>query len=164
MWQIDTSQLIYEELDISLRPSSRTPRYFEQTWEVHEGLSDTVKKAPLPSASSAFVHYSRSVLDILDRRTPPTPLGMRRTYSETRIPPLVYGITPEGSSDEKGKLKSQTTLGRGDVPIMLENLTMTLPNLTTGASLCNNKGTSYSIHTNNTGRYSCNCTSCVPSN
>ena len=50
------------------------------------------------------------------------------------IPPLVYGITPEGSSDEKGKLKSQTTLGRGDVPVTLENSTMTLPNLTTGAS------------------------------
>ena len=55
--QIDTSRSIYEELDISSRPSSRTPRYFEQTQEVHEGLSDTVKEAPLPSASSAFVHY-----------------------------------------------------------------------------------------------------------
>ena len=107
--QIDTSQSIYEELDISSCLSSRTPRYFEQTREVREGLSDTVKKAPLPSASSAFVHYSCSVLDILDRRTPQTPLGMQRTYSETRIPPLVYGITPEGSSDEKGKSKSQTT-------------------------------------------------------
>ena len=64
---------------------------------------------------------------------------MRRTYSETRIPPLVYGITPEGSSDEKGKLKSQTTLGRGDVPITLENSTMTLPNLTTGASFATTK-------------------------
>ena len=137
--QIDTSQSIYEELDISSRPSSRTPRYFEQTREVHEGLSDTVKKAPLPSASSAFVHYSHSVLDILDRRTPQTPLGMRRTYSEMCIPPLVYGITQEGSSDEKGKLKSQTTLGRGDVPITLENSTMTLPNLTTGASFATTK-------------------------
>ena len=47
---------------------------------------------------------------------------------------MVYGITPEGSSDEKGKLKSQTTLGRGDVPITLENSTMTLPIMTTGAS------------------------------
>ena len=74
--QIDTSQSIYEELDISSHPSSQTPRYFEQTQEVREGLSDTVKKAPLPSASSAFVHYSHSVLDILDRRTPQTPLGM----------------------------------------------------------------------------------------
>ena len=74
--QIDTSQSIYEELDISSCLSSQTPRYFEQTQEVHEGLSDTVKKAPLPSASSAFVHYSHSVLDILDRRTPQTPLGM----------------------------------------------------------------------------------------
>ena len=44
--QIDTSQSIYEELDISSCPSSRTPRYFGQTWEVREGLSDTVKKAP----------------------------------------------------------------------------------------------------------------------
>ena len=42
--QIDTSQSIYEELDISSRPSSQTPRYFEQTREVHEGLSDTVKR------------------------------------------------------------------------------------------------------------------------
>ena len=74
--QIDTSQSIYEELDISSRPSSQTPRYFEQTWEVREDLSDTVKRAPLSSASSAFVHYSHSVLDILDRRTPQTPLGM----------------------------------------------------------------------------------------
>ena len=74
--QIDTSQSIYEELDISSLLLSRTPKYFEQTQEVHEGLSDTVKKAPLPSASSAFVHYSHSVLDILDRRTPQTPLGM----------------------------------------------------------------------------------------
>ena len=56
-----------------------------------------------------------------------------------RIPPLVYGITQEGSSDEKGKLKSQTTLGRGDVPITLENSTMTLPNLTTGASFATTK-------------------------
>ena len=158
--QIDISQSIYEELDISSRPSSWTPRYFEQTKEIHEGLSDTVKKAPLPLASSAFVHYSHSVLDILDRRTPQTPLGMQRTYSETQIPPLVYGITPEGSSDEKGKSKSQTTLEGGDVPISLENSTMTLPILTTGVS-CDNKGTSYSIYTNNTGRYSCNCTSCI---
>ena len=74
--QIDTSQSIYEELDISSCLSSRTPRYFEQTQEVCEGLSDTVKKAPLPLASSAFVHYSCSVLDILDRRTPQTPLGI----------------------------------------------------------------------------------------
>ena len=74
--QIDTSQSIYEELDIPPCLSSRTPRYFEQTQEVREGLSDTVKKAPLPLASSAFVHYSHSVLDILDRRTPQTPLGM----------------------------------------------------------------------------------------
>ena len=88
----------------------------------------------MPSASSAFVHYSCSVLDILDRRTPQTPLGMRRTYSETRIPPLVYGITPEGSSDEKGKTKSQTTLGGGDVPISLENSTMTLPIMISGDS------------------------------
>ena len=55
--QIDTSRSIYEELDISSRLLSRTPRYFERTQEVHKGLSDTVKKAPLPSASSAFVHY-----------------------------------------------------------------------------------------------------------
>ena len=137
--QIDTSQSIYEELDISSRPSSQTPRYFEQTWEVCEGLSDTVKKAPLPLASSAFVYYSRSVLDILDRRTPQTPLGMQRTYSETHIPPLVYGITPEGSSDEKGKSKSQTTLGRENVPISLEDSTMTLPILTTGASFATTK-------------------------
>ena len=74
--QIDTSQSIYEELDISSRLSSLTPRYFEQTQEVCEGLSDTVKQAPLPLASSAFVHYSHSVLDILDRRTPQTTLGM----------------------------------------------------------------------------------------
>ena len=74
--QIDTSQSIYEKLDISPCPSSRTPRYVEQTQEVQEGLSDTIKKAPLPSASSAFVHYLHSVLDILDRRTPQTPLGM----------------------------------------------------------------------------------------
>ena len=74
--QIDTSQSIYEELDISSHPLSQTPRYFEQTREVCEGFSDTVKKAPLPLASSAFVHYSCSVLDILDRRTPQTPLGM----------------------------------------------------------------------------------------
>ena len=132
--QIDISWSIYEELDISSRPSSRTPRYFEQTQEVHEGLSDMVKKAPLPSASSAFVHYSRSVLDILDRRTPQTPFGKQRTYLETHIPPLVYGITPEGSSDEKCKTKSQTTLGGGDVPLSLENSTMTLPIMTTGAS------------------------------
>ena len=132
--QIDTSWSIYEVLDITSHLSSQTPRYFEQTQEVHEGLSDTVKKAPLPSASSAFVHYSHSVLDILHRRTRQTPLGMWRTYSETLIPPLVYGKTPEGSSDEKGKTKSQTTLGGGDVPILLENSTMTLPIMTTGAS------------------------------
>ena len=59
---------------------------------------------------------------------------MQRTYSETHIPPLVYGITPEGSSDEKGKIRSQTTLGGGDVPISLENSTMTSPIMTTGAS------------------------------
>ena len=93
----------------------------------------------MPLASSAFVHYSHSVLDILDRRTPQTPLGMQRTYSEMCIPPLVDGITPEGSSDEKGKSKSQTTLGRENVPISLEDLTMTLPILTTGASFVTTK-------------------------
>ena len=35
---------------------------------------------------------------------------------------------------KKGKSKSQTTLGGGDVPISLENSTMTLPIMTTGAS------------------------------
>ena len=61
---------------MSSYPSNWTPRYFEQTQEVCEGLSDTVKKAPLPSTGSAFVHYSCSVLDILERRTPQTPLGL----------------------------------------------------------------------------------------
>ena len=64
---------------------------------------------------------------------------MQRTYSETCIPPLVYGITPEGSSDEKSKSKSQTTLGGGNVPISLEDSTMTLPILTTGASFVTTK-------------------------
>ena len=56
-----------------------------------------------------------------------------------RIPPLVYGITPEGSSDEKGKSKTQTTLGRENVPILFEDPTMTLPILTTGASFVTTK-------------------------
>ena len=118
----------------------------------------------MPSASSAFVHYSCSVLDILDRRTPQTPLGMRRTYSETRIPPLVYGITPEGSSDEKGKSKSQTTLGGGDVPISLENSTMTLPILTTGAFFATTKEPLTQFTQTIQGDTVCNCTSCIPSN
>ena len=60
--------------------------------------------------------------------------GNAKDLFRDHIPPLVYGITPEGSSDEKGKTKSQTTLGGGDVPILLENSTMTLPIMTTGAS------------------------------
>ena len=90
-------------------------------------------------ASSAFVYYSCSVLDILNRRTPQTPLGIQRTYSGTHIPPLVYGIIPEGNSDEKGKSKSQTTLGSEIVPISLEDSTMTLPIMTTGATFVTTK-------------------------
>ena len=46
---------------------------------------------------------------------------------------------PRGSSDEKSKSKSQTTLGGGDVPKSLEDSTMTLPILTTGASFATTK-------------------------
>ena len=115
--QIDTSQSIYEELDIPFRPMSRdrplsrtrsasqASRYFDVTQELEGGLSDTVKKAPMPTTGSAFVHYSKSVLDMLDRQTPRLHSGMRRAFSETLFPPIVYGITPEGSSDEKSKPK-----------------------------------------------------------
>ena len=80
--QIDTSQSVYEELDLfsqlgnrsrpvsRTRSASQTPRYFEKTQGMKEGLSDTVKKAPMPSTGSAFVHYSKAVLDMLDRQTP----------------------------------------------------------------------------------------------
>ncbi|MCG8626835.1 MAG: hypothetical protein MJE68_33140, partial [Proteobacteria bacterium] len=95
----------YEELGLKTRSTSQTPRYFNKTQEV----MDTVKKAPMPSGQSAFVNYRDSVLESLDRQTPRIPSRLRRTLSETHIPPMVYGITPEESSSERGRPTVPTT-------------------------------------------------------
>ena len=42
---------------------------------------------------------------------------MRREQPGDLIPPLVYGITPEGSSDEKGKFKGRF-IPEGYVPMV----------------------------------------------
>ena len=72
---------------------------------------DTVKKAPVPSGLTAFISYKESVLDVLDRQTPRIPSRLRRALSETAIPPMVYGITPEESSSEKERTLPQSILG-----------------------------------------------------
>ena len=72
---------------------------------------NTVKKAPVPSGPTAFVSYKESVLDVLDQQTPRIPSRLRRALSETAIPPMVYGITPEESSSEKERTLPQTTSG-----------------------------------------------------
>ena len=150
--QVDTSQSIYEELDLPLRPLSQsrpvsrtqsvghTPRYFDKTQEPMHGLTETVKKAPMPSQGSAFVHYSKSVLDTLDRQTPQVHSGIRRTLSEAHIPPMVYGITPEGSSDEKGKPKSRVIPREGSAPMLQEFVqeptTVSVPTWVTEIPVC----------------------------
>ena len=146
--QIDTSQSVYEELDLfsrlrnrsrpvsRTRSASQTPRYFEKTQEMGEGLSNTVKKAPMPSTGSAFVHYSKSVLDMLDRQTPRLHRGMQRAFSETLFPPIVYGITPEESSDEKNKPKLQITQGGEGTQTTLGVTEVSLPLWTTETPIC----------------------------
>ena len=65
----------------------------------------TVKKSDIASKGSAFVDYKTAVLDKLDKRgaTPREKRVLQREQMGNIIPPLVFGITPEGSSDEKGK-------------------------------------------------------------
>ena len=94
----------YEELGIKNRSLTQTPKYFDQTQE----MLDTVKKVPLPMGPSAFVSYRQTVLDTLDRQTPRTRSRARRSLSETIVPPMVHGITPEESSSDQGRAQSQS--------------------------------------------------------
>ena len=95
----------YEELDRFSRSATQTPRYFDQTIKTDETIHETVKKPDITSKGSAFVDYKTAVLDKLDKRvaTPREKRVVQRKQMGDIIPPLVFGITPEGSSDEKGK-------------------------------------------------------------
>ena len=101
--QAVTSTPQYEELGIKNRSLTQTPKYFDQTQEI---LS-TVKKVPLQTGPSAFVSYRQAVLDTLDQRTPRTRSRAKRSLSETIVPPMVHGITPEESSSDQGRTQSQ---------------------------------------------------------
>ena len=101
--QTVTSTPQYEELGIKNRSLTQTPKYFDQTQEI---LS-TVKKVPLQTGPSAFVSYRQAVLDTLDQRTPRTRSRAKRSLSETIVPPMVHGITPEESSSDQGRTQSQ---------------------------------------------------------
>ena len=92
----------YEELGIKNRSLTQTLKYFHQTQET----LDTVKKVPLPTGPSAFVSYKQTVLDTLDQQTPRTRSRARRSPSETIVPPMVHGITPEESSSDQGRAQS----------------------------------------------------------
>ena len=93
----------YEELGIKNRSLTQTPKYFDQTQE----MLSTVKKVPLQMGPSAFVSYRQAVLDTLDQQTPRTRSRARRSLSETIVPPMVHGITPEESSSDQGRTQSQ---------------------------------------------------------
>ena len=93
----------YEELGIKNRSLTQTPKYFDQTQE----MLDTVKKVPLPMGPSAFVSYKQTVLDTLDQQTSRTRSRARRSLSETIVPPMVHGITPEENSSDQGRTQSQ---------------------------------------------------------
>ena len=93
----------YEELHIKNRSLTQTPKYFDQTQET---LS-TVKKVLLQTGPSAFVSYRQAVLDTLDQQIPRTRSRARRSLSETIVPPMVHGITPEESSSDQGRTQSQ---------------------------------------------------------
>ena len=96
----------YEELGIKNRSLTQTPKYFDQTQET---LS-TVKKVPLQTGPSAFVSCRQAVLDTLDQQTPRTRSRAKRSLSETIVPPMVHGITPEESSSDQGRTQSQPKL------------------------------------------------------
>ena len=93
----------YEELGIKNRSLIQTPKYFDQTQET----LDTVKKVSLQTGPSAFVSYRQAVLDTLDQQTPRTRSRAKRSLSETIVPPMVHGITPEESSSDQGRTQSQ---------------------------------------------------------
>ena len=93
----------YEELGIKNRSLTQTPKYFDQTQE----MLSTVKKVPLQMGPSAFVSYRQAVLDTLDQQTPRTRSRAKRSLSETIVPPMVHGITPEESSSDQGRTQSQ---------------------------------------------------------
>ena len=93
----------YEELGIKNRSLTQTAKYFDQTQE----MLSTVKKVPLQMGPSAFVSYRQAVLDTLDQQTPRTRSRARRSLSETIVPPMVHGITPEESSSDQGRTQSQ---------------------------------------------------------
>ena len=109
----------YEELDRFSRSATQTPRYFDRTMRTEEESLDTVKRPDLFSRESAFQDYKTAVIDKLDRRvvTPRERRILQREQTGNVIPPLVYGITPEGSSDEKGKFKGRY-IPEGYVPMV----------------------------------------------
>ena len=94
---------------------------------------DTVKRPDIFSKESAFVDYKTAVLDKLDKRvaTPREKRVLQREHLGNVIPPLVYGITPEGSSNEKEKFKGRF-IPEGYIP-MANPLT---PNWTKEAPVC----------------------------
>ena len=58
-------------------------------------------------------HQHSSVIDrqywiTLDQRTPRTRSRAKRSLSETIVPPMVHGITPEESSSDQGRTQSQS--------------------------------------------------------
>ena len=109
----------YEELDRFSQSATQTPRYFDRTMRTEEESLDTVKRSDLFSKESAFQDYKTAVIDKLDRRvvTPRERRILQRKQTGNVIPPLVYGITPEGSSDEKGKFKGRF-IPEGYVPMV----------------------------------------------
>ena len=109
----------YEELDRFSRSATQTPRYFDRTIRTEEESLDTVKRPDIFTKESAFQDYKTAVIDKLDRRvaTPRERRILQREQTGNVIPPLVYGITPEGSSDEKGKFKGRF-IPEGNIPMV----------------------------------------------
>ena len=109
----------YEELDRFSRSATQTPRYLNQTIKTDEKSLTIVKKPNIFSKESAFVDYKTAVLDKLDKRaqTPRERRTLQREYQKSMVPPMVYGITPEESSDEKGKFKGRF-IPEGYIPML----------------------------------------------
>ena len=142
----------YEELDRFSRSATQTPRYFDRTMRTEEESFDTVKRPDLFSKESAFQDYKTAVIDKLDRRvvTPRERRILQREQTGNVIPPLVYGITPEGSSDEKGKFKGRF-IPEGYVPMVKSST----PDWVKEAPVCSTVRSLNPIYSDYTGK-SCN--------
>ena len=87
----------------------------EQNYPVVQDETGKVDQRERPNfytrEGSAFINYKTSVLDELDKQVHRKYAGIKKSNSESFIPPLVYGITPDGSSTED-KGRSCSRLGR----------------------------------------------------